>query len=161
MWRALARLENFIAGTALVVLSAVVLIGVIFRYVLNYPLSWTEETSLIAFAWLMFFGAAICARENGHVLIDLIAPRPGSGFHHFSEALAAAVAAIVSAVLVWVSWRYTVGAAPMVTPIFRLSSAAYNAAAPVGFLLITVHMIRLCLLSIMGRETTAQPEEGI
>lgn len=161
MWRALAWLEDALAGGALVIFTLVVLIGVVFRYVLNQPLSWTEEVSLIAFAWLMFFGAVICARENGHVLIDLFMPKPGSLSYRLSEVFAAGIAAAVSAILAWISYRYTLGAATMVTPIFRMSSAVYNAAAPVGFVLITLHMVRLCVLSAGGRAAPVHQEEGI
>jgi TRAP-type C4-dicarboxylate transport system permease small subunit len=160
MWRSLARLEDVVAGLALAVFTAAILLGVIFRYILNYPLSWTNEISLITFAWLMFVGAAICARENGHVLIDLITAAPESPLHRWTEGLSALVAAVVSLILAWVSYRYTLGAAPMMTPVFRMSSAVYNAAAPVGFVLISIHMLVLLARVLSGREVDVHGEGG-
>lgn len=140
MYRAIALVENVVAVSALAFFSVFIVISVGFRYLLNLPLSWTEEASLIAFSWLLFIGAAIAARENAHVLIDLFAPEPGSRAGRLSDGFAALLGAAVSLVMAWVGYRYTVGAAPMVTPIFRISSAVYNAAAPVGFALIALHL---------------------
>lgn len=161
MWRRLAWAEDVLACAALVVFTVAIFVGVICRYILNYPLSWTDEMSLIAFAWLMFFGAAVCARENSHILIDLLMPKPGTSVHRLSEAFAALVATIVSLVMAWISYRYMVGAAPMVTPVFRLSSVVYNAAAPLGFTVIALHMGRLFILALAGRDLAAHQEEGI
>jgi TRAP-type C4-dicarboxylate transport system permease small subunit len=161
VWRSLARIEDVVAGLALAVFTSAILLGVIFRYVLNYPLSWTNEISLIAFSWLMFVGAAICARENGHVLIDLITASSNSAIHRWTEGLSALVSVVASLVLAWVSLRYTLGAAPMVTPVFRVTSAIYNAAAPVGFILIAVHMLVLLTRVLGGRELDGHSSEGV
>ncbi|MEC5293248.1 TRAP transporter small permease subunit [Aurantimonas sp. C2-6-R+9] len=142
MWRVLARIENVLAIAALVLFSVFIVTSVFFRYVLDLPLSWPEEASLIAFSWLLFLGGAICARDDAHILIDIFAPDPASWVGRASDAFAALVGALVSAVMTYIGFRYAVGAAPMVTPIFRISSAVYNAAAPVGFALITLHFLR-------------------
>lgn len=161
MARGIAWIEDVLACVALASFSIAVLIGVISRYFLNCPLSWTYEASLIAFAWLLFLGAAICARENGHVLIDLIMPAHGTPTYKWSEAFAALMAALVSLILAWVSCNYTIGAAPMVTPIFRFSSAIYNAAAPIGFLLITIHMGVLFVQALAGQDVGGHQEKGL
>lgn len=161
MWRVVARIEDACAIAALVLFTVLIVTSVVFRYLLNSPLSWTEEASLIAFAWLLFLGAAICARDNTHILIDLVSPRPGSRLDRISEAFSALVGAAVCALMGWVALRYTMGAAPMVTPIFRVSSAVYNAAAPVGFALITLHLIVHAFGAIRGPVSDPHPEEGI
>lgn len=141
MYRVIAVFENVCAITALTLFSVFIVTSVVFRYLLDMPLSWTEEASLIAFAWLLFLGAAISARENAHILIDLFAPDPTSLAGRASEGFAALMGAVVSLVMAYAGYRYAVGAAPMMTPIFRISSAVYNAAAPVGFALIALHML--------------------
>ncbi|MFV0475725.1 MAG: TRAP transporter small permease [Pikeienuella sp.] len=140
MYRVIAHAENALAILALVLFTVFIITSVAFRYVVNMPLSWTEEASLIAFAWLLFLGAAICARENAHILIDLFSPDPDSRAGRLSDGFAALVGAAVSLLMAYVGYRYTMGAAPMMTPIFRISSAVYNAAAPAGFLLIALHL---------------------
>ena len=51
-----------IAGTALVLISAIIPWGVYTRYVLNSAASWPEPTAVLLTIWLTFFGAAACYR---------------------------------------------------------------------------------------------------
>lgn len=48
------------------------LLQVFTRYVLNDPLGWTEEVSLIAYLWVVFWGAGLMVREDEHVRFDMI-----------------------------------------------------------------------------------------
>ena len=44
---------------------------VLFRYVLNSPLGWSEELSRYAFVWVTFVGAAVLLRRrDGHPAVD-------------------------------------------------------------------------------------------
>ena len=44
---------------------------VFFRYVLNKPLSWTEEVSRHLMIWATFIAAAVAYRRNAHLGIDI------------------------------------------------------------------------------------------
>ena len=48
------------------------IIQVFTRYVLNAPLGWTTEVSLIAYLWFAFWGAGLMASEKDHVRFDMI-----------------------------------------------------------------------------------------
>ena len=55
----------------ILVILTVLLTGmqVFFRYVLNSPLSWTEELARFALVWLVFWGSAIAIRRKRHLSI--------------------------------------------------------------------------------------------
>jgi TRAP-type C4-dicarboxylate transport system permease small subunit len=53
-------------------LTASVFLQVVSRFVLKYPLPWTEEVSRIAFVYSIFVGATIAVREKTHLNIDVI-----------------------------------------------------------------------------------------
>lgn len=53
-------------------LTASVFLQVVSRFVLKYPLPWTEEVSRIAFVYSIFVGATIAVREKTHLNIDAI-----------------------------------------------------------------------------------------
>jgi TRAP-type C4-dicarboxylate transport system permease small subunit len=59
-----------IAGTALVLISAVIPWGVYTRYVLNSAASWPEPTAVLLTIWLTFFGAAACYRLRFHMNVS-------------------------------------------------------------------------------------------
>lgn len=48
------------------------ILQVFFRYVLNQPLAWTEEGTLIAFIWTVFWSAAFMVPIREHVTFDVV-----------------------------------------------------------------------------------------
>lgn len=53
------------------VLSVIVLLQVVFRYVLNSPLAWTEEASRFLLIWIVLLGAAIGIKRKSHFTVDI------------------------------------------------------------------------------------------
>ena len=60
----------WIAGTALVLISAVIPWAVFTRYVLNSAASWPEPTAVLLTIVLTFFGAAACYRLGLHMNVS-------------------------------------------------------------------------------------------
>lgn len=48
------------------------ILQVFFRYFLNNPLAWTEEGTLIAFIWAVFWSAAFMVPIKEHVTFDVV-----------------------------------------------------------------------------------------
>jgi TRAP-type C4-dicarboxylate transport system permease small subunit len=68
-----------LAGTALVLISAIIPWSVYTRYVVNRAASWPEPMAVLLTIVLTFFGAAACYRVSAHmrvtVLVDML-PTP-------------------------------------------------------------------------------------
>src|SRR4249920_3084854 len=62
-----------IAGTALVLISAVIPWAVYTRYVLNSAASWPEPTAVLLTIVLTFIGAAACYRAQLHMNVSFFA----------------------------------------------------------------------------------------
>src|SRR5262249_36389964 len=60
----------WIAGVALVLISAVIPWAVFTRYVLNQAASWPEPAAVLLTIALTFFGAAACYRTSQHMRIS-------------------------------------------------------------------------------------------
>ena len=43
------------------------------RYVLNTPLSWSEEAARLLVVWLTFVGAGFVSSRNAHIAVDILA----------------------------------------------------------------------------------------
>ena len=63
----------WIAGTALVLISAVIPWAVFTRYVLNSSASWPERTAVLLTIVLTFFGTAACYRAQLHMNVSFFA----------------------------------------------------------------------------------------
>lgn len=70
-FRPLAWFEEIVSGTALVIVVFAVCWGVVTRYITEQPATWTSEVAGIAFAWLIFVGAAAGFKYGMHVAIDM------------------------------------------------------------------------------------------
>lgn len=64
------RAENILAAMLAVMFAAFIL-QVIFRYLANLPIGWTQELTVILWIWLVLWGAAFVIREREEVRFDL------------------------------------------------------------------------------------------
>lgn len=123
---------------ALVLLTMVV---VIYRYVLDSPLTWAGEAQESMFIWLTFLGAAVAMARREHSgftgVIDAI-PRPAR----------IAVASVGSLAIIgflgycsWVGFGVLPQLAARTTPTLGISVAFNYAAFPIGMLLILLQFL--------------------
>jgi TRAP-type C4-dicarboxylate transport system permease small subunit len=86
----------WLAGGALVLISAVIPWAVFTRYVLNSAASWPEMTAVLLTIVLTFFGAAACYRLGLHMNVtlgvDLLPPRLRRAAEFIVEILMAVMA---------------------------------------------------------------------
>ncbi|MBS7699444.1 MULTISPECIES: TRAP transporter small permease [unclassified Chelatococcus] len=65
-------LEEIVAGVSMVIVVGSVVWGVITRYIFPQPAAWSYEVATIAFAYVVFFGAAAGVRYRLHSDIDVL-----------------------------------------------------------------------------------------
>jgi len=65
------RAENLLAAMLGAMFLAFIL-QVAFRYLLNLPIGWTNEISVVLWLWLVLWGAAFVLREDEEIRFDLI-----------------------------------------------------------------------------------------
>jgi len=67
-----ANAALWVAGAALVLMTAVIAAQVVFRYGLNSSLIWSEPLAVILMGWFIFLGAAVGIREGYHLSFDIL-----------------------------------------------------------------------------------------
>ena len=73
--RVVNRIEDGIILTLVVVIVVSVFLQVFFRYILQDPLSWTEELARSCLIWLTFLGSALAIRAKGHFVLEIVTSR--------------------------------------------------------------------------------------
>ncbi len=91
--RALTRFDNLLAKaeaavliTLVAVMTVVVFLQVVYRYVLTQPLHWSEELARYLFVWLSILGATLGLQKRGHFGLDFfyrVFPDKGRRFLQF------------------------------------------------------------------------------
>src|SRR6478609_1918905 len=95
----LGSIDRAVGGTvericAVLVAAEIVVLfaGVVARYVLHRPLTWSDELASTMFLWLAMFGAVIAIRQNQHMRMTALVGKLTPARRDFFEALATAAA---------------------------------------------------------------------
>lgn len=122
-------------------LVVVVVASVIFRYILNAPLSWSEEVSRYVMIWLGFLGASLALREGLHANVDfVVAHSPAWIARWLNRVARIGTAAFILIVMVygfylvpnlWDQW----------SPVLEIRMTWPYMAIPVGSLLMLVQLV--------------------
>jgi TRAP-type C4-dicarboxylate transport system permease small subunit len=143
-----------IAGTALVLISAVIPWAVYTRYVLNSAASWPEPAAVLLTIVLTFIGTAACYRAQLHMNVSFfVSLLPAHWRHwvdHLVELLVAAMALfmiVYGAALVKATWFNTIADFP------ELSVGVTYLPIPIGGTAL--------LLFVIERLTIGPPPENV
>lgn len=65
------RAEN-VAALLLAVMFVAFIVQIVFRYLFNLPVGWTQELTVVCWLWLVLWGAAFVVKESEEIRFDLI-----------------------------------------------------------------------------------------
>jgi TRAP-type C4-dicarboxylate transport system permease small subunit len=72
MTATLRRFTEMIAAAFIAAIFIAFIIQIVFRYAFNLPVGWTTEVSVIAWLWLVLWGAAFVLRDDEEIRFDLL-----------------------------------------------------------------------------------------
>ncbi|MFA5028472.1 MAG: TRAP transporter small permease, partial [Candidatus Methylomirabilota bacterium] len=107
MRRTLDRLVGGVLGAGMGVMTGVVFTSVIFRYLLNRPLAWSEELASLLFAWITFVGAFVGFRTGTHIAIDTLVVFLPDGVRRGIARMVDLVVLLILGLFVWQGVRLT------------------------------------------------------
>ncbi|MCQ8871778.1 TRAP transporter small permease [Mesorhizobium sp. LMG17149] len=99
------RAENVLAAMLGLMFAAFIL-QIVFRYLLNLPIGWTNELSVILWIWLVLFGAAFVVREEEEIRFDLIYSAVGPGARRVMFLISAIVLIVLYGISFPAVWDY-------------------------------------------------------
>lgn len=68
----LQYITGIFLGSIVTILMLILSIGIISRFIFNFPLIWTYEFSIICFVWLIFMGMAYAFKSREHMKLTFI-----------------------------------------------------------------------------------------
>ena len=100
MRAALRLFERTIDAAAIAAFAGIflcVIAQVVFRYVFNAPLTWSEELARYLFIWCAFLGWTIASRRGSHLAMTFVVARLPAGAQ-------AALVAVTQFATLWFAW---------------------------------------------------------
>jgi C4-dicarboxylate transporter DctQ subunit len=110
------RAEN-VAAALLAVMFLAFMVQIVFRYLMNFPIGWTSELTVITWLWLVLWGAAFVVTEREEIRFDLIYGSVGARVRR--------IMAIVTAIALIVLYGMSLPAVVDYVTFMKVQSTAY------------------------------------
>lgn len=143
----IAKTENFLVAVMIAIMAIVNFLQVIFRYIIEGSLPWSEELLRFLFVWSTFLGAGIGVRKGAHLGLTAIVdnlPLPLKRFvAYINYGVCIAFSAAIGYLglsIVSMQAEFNVRSSAMELPMFWISMAI-----PVSFALIILHIISIAM----------------
>lgn len=160
--KTLDLLEGFAVYGSIITFIIMILMGitqVVFRYVLDSSLYFTEELARFMFVWAVFLASAVCCRRRSHAAIELFVswmPRKiQKGALFISSLLTMSFFALIlvkGIELTKVTWSQT-------SPAMEIPMGLIYLAIPVGGLLMLIFTTEVLYLDIINSSSIETEEE--
>jgi TRAP-type C4-dicarboxylate transport system permease small subunit len=121
-------------------MSAVTLMGVFFRYVMQSPFMWTEEVARYLMLWLGFLGIQLAMRRKVHVSIEVLAGFLPPKILKFKNVLVNLLIAFFLVIILKESWLMTNNTI-MMGQVLNISMFWVYISLPIGIFLTLLQLI--------------------
>ena len=136
----LLRVETVLVVILFPALVAVTFLQVVFRYVFNHPLPWTEELAINLFVWVGFIGASIALAKKGHYGLDLLKDKLPSVARRLAEVAIWCVSVAFLLIVAFYGAEVVLVTAHTMTTL-PVSMQWFFSAVPAGAVLMLVHLV--------------------
>jgi TRAP-type C4-dicarboxylate transport system permease small subunit len=121
----------------------VVFMQVVFRYVLQNSLIWSEELSRYLFSWMVFIGGGLAFGDDSHIVIDFAVSFLPPGARKAANLAGRAVSLAFLAVACWYGFQMVLLTRGTLSPAAGLPlNLVFYAAMPAGTLLGALFVLR-------------------
>ncbi len=153
--RVLTWVTEIPAAILVVVEVGILFAGVIWRYVLDSPLVWSDELAGMLFLWLAMLGAVIALRRREHMCMTAVVARFPPRWQRFFAALVAMVVATFVAELLPQAVSYMISVDAITSPTLGIPDSWRVAGLVVALALLLIAALQQLLSGIHWRDLLA------
>lgn len=140
---AIVSVENIVIIVIHALITTLVTLAVVMRYVFNNPLTWSEELIVALLTWMVFLAAAAAVRSQMHIRIDVIAPVLRMPKFIWLNTLTLIIGIVIILAMILACYEYVLQELVVDSPMMNVSKAWFAAAMPFGLTLMLVHVLRI------------------
>lgn len=135
------RIVGVLTGAIVLAIAFILLLQVVGRHVLQYPLPWPEEVAGFLFVWLIFIGAFQAYRSGGLIGIDWLVGQLPPVASDCIRLVSDLLVILLLAGLIWTGTDALLAASGSRTTMLRFSWAWVYLAFPVGCALLLLAFV--------------------
>lgn len=132
---------KYAAYSTFLLLAALVFAQVVTRFVISYPLAWTEEISRYLTIYIVFLGSALAMRQRQHIAIDFLTEIVSAVNKRRLNIVILIICAVFFAALTYFGTVLTITVAGQSTPTLQFSMAWAYAAIPLGSFMMLLNTV--------------------
>jgi len=154
---ALAKGEAWVLIAFMAIMTVVVLLQVIYRYLLTRPLYWSEELARYLFVWISLLGASLSVQKRGHFGMDFfvrMVPEKGRRFLLYLTYLLMGAVMVVLLIYGVILVQKT---AAQRSPAMEISMGWAYACLPVAATLMSIHLLVILLKEAVAKKEPQSP----
>ena len=153
----LYKIIKVILCVVLLAMVGILMAHIIFRYVLNSSLTWSEELLKILLVWFGMMSVAILAVRREHVSIVVFKEHMPKKMSAVLTKLTRIITVVICLIVIYVGIQYVLAAGHRPTPALRLPYA--YASIPVSFVFVTIFELRNLIVDLTGKGKYAAIEK--
>ncbi|MGP1679319.1 MAG: TRAP transporter small permease [Burkholderiales bacterium] len=142
-WTLLDTALDILTAASFLVMALTLTLQIVARYVLNWPLAWPEEFSILLFAWSVWLGGAGGMREGRQIRIDVIDSLAPASVRRVLEPALTMLSLAFLAVVIWYGVKVTESQSTAEYDILPVSRAVLYVVAPVMGSIMALYLLRI------------------
>ena len=102
-----SRAEN-VAVVLIALMFVSFILQILFRYVLNKPLGWTEEVTVLCWVWVVLWGASFILSDHDEIRFDIVTGLVSESTRRAFTVVSCAVLILLFAISLPATWNYVI-----------------------------------------------------
>jgi len=139
--RILEKAMEYLVASIMFFLVTIVFVQVLFRYVVQTSLPWTEEMARYLFVWLVFIAASVCVKKEAHLGIDVVVVHfsPRVQRHLYTLSLMASL--VFSIVVVYKGYDLLTRSGSQISPMLHIPMSLVYVIIPISYMVICLVLL--------------------
>jgi TRAP-type C4-dicarboxylate transport system permease small subunit len=151
LFEVMDRCINWFLAMLMAGMVVIVSAQVWYRFILNDPLSWSEEASRYLFVWISFMGAAAGVRYQVHLGIDLMEKILPAGSYRIAVIIVNLIIQVFLLIIIYWGFKILGIIQFQESPSMHISMRYPYMAVPVGSIFMFINSVRITVSTIQNR----------
>lgn len=146
--------EEALGAVVMAVMVTLTFINVVTRYVIVYPLAFTEEITISMFVWVTLLGISIAFRKNAHLAVTFFYDLGSPTIRKIFYFIATAMSIVFFSMLIWLGGIHVLDEMELgvTTDALAIPAWIYSAGIPLFSILVIIRIIQAASVTIRKGE---------